>query len=382
MIISPRYIALDTSTISKMAKAYFSADMVARKSAESVRNWLFNENWILTLSCDHLLELAQHSNEDIVVSRFRFLKTFPHLAWVKNIEQTGIGSFLDVDCLEIQAFIDDPTQTKKSIVDRVRDQILFVGSGDELFRDSDYRLWIQLARESKHASPRSQSTASLLRAEPVQGLRQLKLHEFLNTGPMSKADIKKNISRLAAVMAEQIRRHGDKRIANAEALATEFYSQTWQHITDVQNAMASNNGESAFVEAIAVHFGIPARMIDFNMTVGQLGDWGHFSMMLRIYSRKLGFSLSLEVVQPEVLPGWSLRLALSDYQNQANNVSGSDFGDRTLACMIPYLDSCEVDKRTMDYLRRITDRNQSQFDYLRHWFKCSEFSQIPKSLPI
>ena len=137
----------------------------------------------------------------------------------------------------------------------------------------------------------------------------------------------------------------------------------------------------ASIESVCAAFAIPASVIDLDMTVGQLGDWGHFSLMLRIYSRKLGRTITLENVKPDELPGWSLRLKLRDYQNQAINVSGSDFGDQSLACMLPYLDSCEVDKRTLDYLRRFASHKKSEFDFLNHRFKCSDYRTLLTKLP-
>ena len=134
------------------------------------------------------------------------------------------------------------------------------------------------------------------------------------------------------------------------------------------------------IEAVAEVFEIPRSAIDLDMTVGQLGDLGHFSLMLKIYSRKIQRTLSLDDVKPSELPGWSLRLKLRDFQNQANRVNGSDFGDRNLASLLPYLDSCEVDKRTWDYLRRFASKSDSDFSYLNHRFKCGDYRKILECL--
>lgn len=382
MIVQPRFLSLDTSTIAKLARDFFGECGVKRSEVIAVRDELTDRGWFLTLTCDHLIELAQHFNHETVVSRFKFLQTFKNLAWIWNVEKSGIGSFLDVDCLEIQAFIHNRTYSKKKIVENVRGQLICIGTGNELFRPSDYDLWHKLAEESKRGLAKSQATASILRTEPVQGINQLKLCEFLNADYEQVKDIPRILERLAEEMANQIKTHGDSRVQNEKELAKTFYQQTLQHIDDIRAMQKSGKSETALIECVGAVFGIPASAICLEMTVGQLAEWGHFSMMLKLYSRKLGYTLTLEDVKPEDLPGWSLRSELRDFQNQADSVNGSDFGDCSLACLIPYLDSCEVDKRTMDYLRRITSRKTSTIDYLNHWFRCGDHLQIIKSLPM
>ena len=58
MIVIPRFISLDTSTIAKLAKAFFSGDSSTRNEVIAVRDGLIDANWFLTLTCDHLVELA------------------------------------------------------------------------------------------------------------------------------------------------------------------------------------------------------------------------------------------------------------------------------------------------------------------------------------
>lgn len=381
MIVQPRFLSLDTSTIAKLARDFFGECGAKRSEVIAIRDELIDRGWFLTLTCDHLIELAQHFNNETVVSRFKFLQTFKNLAWIWNVEKSGIGSFLDVDCLEIQTLIDNRPCNKRKIVEIVRGQLFCVGTGDELFRSSECDLWYKLAEESKWGLAKSQAAASILRTEPVQGINQLKLCEFLNADYEHVKDIPGMLARLAARMANQIKRHGDGRVQNEKELAKEFYRQTHAHIDDIQAMQKSGKSKSALIESVGAVFGIPASAINLEMTVGQLSEWGHFSMMLKLYSRKLGYTLTLEDVKPGDLPGWSLRSELRDFQNQADSVSGSDFGDCSLASMIPYLDSCEVDKRTMDYLRRITSRKTSTIDYLNHWFRCGDHLQIIRSLP-
>ncbi|MEM9409505.1 MAG: hypothetical protein AAGA30_00160 [Planctomycetota bacterium] len=381
MILIPKFISLDTSTISKLAKSYFGDDRKARQNAISVRDGMIRANWFLTLTSDHLWELAQHSNENVVISRFKFLRTFDNLAWIWNFEKTGIGCFLDIDCFEMNAFLEKGANTKHEIVDMVREQLLVVGSGTDLFRDEDYDLWLRLFDECKPGLARSQSVASILRTEPVKGIREKKLREFLNAKYEDLGDLPRQAAKLANVMAGQIKEFGDKRVKGADILAKNFYQQTLEHVGDVQAAARSGASDTAFIEAIAKEFGVPKHLLDLDMTVGELGDWGYFSESLRTYSRKLRCELTLDFVKPQDLIGWSLRLALGDYQNKANRVSGSDFGDRQLACLLPYLDSCEVDKRTMEYLRQIERKQDPIADFLNHRFKCSDPQELLKLLP-
>ena len=380
MIILPRFVSLDTSTVSNLASDYYSGESSKRDNAKMFRDGLIEAGWYLTVSSDHLIELAQHANVGVVVSRFKFLRTFKNLAWIRNVEGTGIGSFLDIDCFEIRAVVDQKLRSKKLIANQVRKHLLVASTGDDLFRDRDVDLWIKLANQAKPGLLKSQSTASILRTEPVEGVREMKLREFLSADYRDVKDIPRMAREFAAGMATQIEKHGDKRVKGADDLAKDFYKQTLGHIGDIQAGQALRDGDSAFIESLAVAFAIPASVINLDMTVGQLGDWAHFSMMLQKYSRKLGRAITLEHVKPHELLGWSLRLNLRDYQNQAKRVSGSDFGDRNLAYMLPYLDSCEVDKRTLDYLRRFASHNNPEFDYLNHRFKCNDYRTLLATL--
>lgn len=381
MIVLPRYVSLDTSTISDLANDFHSGESSKRDHVRAFRDGLIGAGWYLTVSSDSLIELAQHANVDVVVSRFKFLQTFKNLAWILNVEGTGIGSSLDIDCFEICAVVDQKLTSKKEIANEVRKHLLVASTGAELFRDEDVNLWMELANQAKPGLLKSQSTASILRTEPVEGVSQMKLREFLSADYKKVNNLSQKVGEVAAVMASQIEEHGDKRVKDAEDLAQDFYKQTLHHIGDIQAAQAFRDGDSAFIDSVATAFAIPASVVDLGMTVGQFGDWAHFSMMLKIYSRKLGRAITLEHVKPDELPGWSLRLKLRDYQNQANCVSGSDFGDRNLACMLPYLDSCEVDKRTLDYLRRFASHKKPEFNWLNHRFKCSDYQTLLAALP-
>lgn len=380
MIELPRFVSLDTSTIAKLARDFFSGEESKRGEVIKVRDSLVNSGWYLTVTSDHLIELAQHARAEIVISRYKFLQTFKNLAWIWNVEKTGIGSFLDIDCFEIRAVVDHEATSKTEVANEVRNQLIVTGTGNELFRDDDFALWLRAADESKQGLAKSQSTASILRTEPVPGVKKMKLREFLNSEYEDINGIPRKAGQLAAGMAKQIKNHGDKRVTDVENLARVFYQQTLQHIGDIQTAQKSNRNGSAFIEAVAEVFEIPRSAIDLDMTVGQLGDLGHFSLMLKIYSRKIQRTLSLDDVKPSELPGWSLRLKLRDFQNQANRVNGSDFGDRNLASLLPYLDSCEVDKRTWDYLRRFASKSDSDFSYLNHRFKCGDYRKILECL--
>ena len=119
--------------MAKLARDFHSGEEAKHAEVIKVRDNLVNSGWYLTVTSDHLIELAQHARDEIVISRFKFLQTFENLAWIWNVEKTGIGSFLDIDCFEIREVVDHEATTRAEVVDEVRNNLIVTGTGNELF---------------------------------------------------------------------------------------------------------------------------------------------------------------------------------------------------------------------------------------------------------
>src|SRR5690606_26608157 len=60
------------------------------------------------LSLHHFQELLTHDNEDVAVSRARFLGALPFIAWVQHVDGSeGLGSAIDLLAAEAEAALAD-----------------------------------------------------------------------------------------------------------------------------------------------------------------------------------------------------------------------------------------------------------------------------------
>ncbi len=371
-IVASRFLCLDSSTIAKLTKACSESGVCATRSEIESRGW------IPVISLSHLQEMGQIENRDVFEARLRYLKGFRLLATIKTADlRPGFGDFLDIDATEIRNFLESPSASPADIVERVRQDLFTVWESRELLA-APPRVLSEFMAEVVPIRDKSQETASVLRADPIPGIKEMTLEEFaksqLETASRGK------IERTSAMMASQLGEYGDKRLNDTDKVASNFYS-------DVMEIMSSVDGDSPpttaeeFIARVRKLFKIPESRINRKMKIDDLGALVQFSLTLRIYGRKLKRSISLTDVGPENLPSWSLRGALRDIQNKADRVSGSDYCDCSLAALGLYTSACEVDKRTFEYLNQIRKKGQTLCPETEKVFRVKDINNLVDVLP-
>ena len=81
-LLTPKFIAIDSSMLGKWAADAHSNDSHARKLAGNVLNRILLESWIPVISWHHIEELIRHPDEAIAENRMKFLLTLPKVAWI------------------------------------------------------------------------------------------------------------------------------------------------------------------------------------------------------------------------------------------------------------------------------------------------------------
>lgn len=379
-IIIPNIIALDSATLGKLSRDFWSPDRSKRDKATKLIGELNSMNFVIGVSNGHIRELLQHQDQSLAEDRLRFLRTLKYLAWIrpyrKDADQTNFpGGVVDFDKFEISHFLRGKSEKPEETTTAIRSEIWRFGTGEELVQDVG-EFWEFIRMLFMDGPFRSQYIASIARTD-AGGVRDMKIKEFLDGTPRTAAERRAFSRRFHAVLRGQIETHGDKRMRDySEPAAIAFMESVEQRVERI----ARREGD-AFQALLAEH-GIDAADIDLEMTIEEYGHHVQFAENLKIISRTLrpANPLTPAEVPQDNCPSWLLRRELQRIQYRAERVSGSDINDGYLANLVLYADFVEVDKRIREYLSRIQKSNSSIASLVNGFFSCPDYSQIPSAV--
>ena len=354
-LIIPQYLCLDTATIGKLAQAAYSKDRSKASLALEIRDAIQRHGWLVLFTAEHLLEICQHENEGTILERMKYLRGFEWLATIRPFNNDSRpGSFIDVDLHEISAVLNsDGESSFADVVAQVRAEVFDVRKSNDTLGGTveEIRLFAEKARQ---LHKKSQLTTSVARTDPA-GVKQKRLRDFVDTMLEDRSARQSVFEHESTKMTAELESMGDHRLRQHGEISNDFYDGVLQMLDDLETHSPIRDG-SDLIERLARKFNVPVSMVSPRMTVGEFSALIFFSMNLSIYSRGLGRRLTLQDITPKQLPSWRLREQLEACQNRADRVEGGNSIDRRLAGLAFYADACEVDKRTLEYLRQIRQR--------------------------
>jgi hypothetical protein len=135
-MLQPHYIALDTSTWIELFKHRTDPEV------KDILDVLNSGQIIVYVSFEHVLELEQHSDQNVRLEQLDFFQTLKHVGCPKPISFPApwrnsplCGSYQDVQEPEISVLLHDPTLTLDQVVELVRPAaIAGFASGWDRFR--------------------------------------------------------------------------------------------------------------------------------------------------------------------------------------------------------------------------------------------------------
>ena len=377
MLATPKIVILDSSTLGKVSRDYWSQDANARDKARVFVAELKRLGIFVAFTLNHICELLRHGNEEVVLNRLKFLRSIPLIAWLRPYDSEWLsGGISDLLCHELHTVVYDSAQNWQEIIDKARPTLWETGVGHEMFVEDD-NLWLHLMRESKQHHETEKHVASVDRTDPGQ-IRDIKIREFINLPILSKEEQNAYLDWFTQEMQRQLDCHGDKRLECSSKIAIDFVSKALQNSKGI-NEMDGNN-----IQELLKYQGVPNEFVSPEMTIGELWELTVYAKRLKMIAKNLHppIELTMEDIPLDTLPSYSLERKLASIQRKAEKVSGSDMGDRHIIPLIFYADGIEVDKRTYEYIKQVR-RNEPELALLMgHFFRSSDYSKIPSLLDL
>jgi len=371
-IVRPRFVVLDSATLAKAARDYWSPDDAFRLKARTFVSDLRDRSVYVSLTLTHVMELLRHSDETIARDRLSFLRSLPFIAWLRPYDRNWFpGGAPDLLRRELHAVVHEAKRDWRAIVEHVRVEVWETGVGDEMFVDDDH-FWSVLRKEAQEHQPRESYVASVARTDAGH-IHDLTIGEAKRLPKRPESEWAPHMRRFRAAMRTQLDRHGDRRLTRTDAIATDFANGTLRDMSH----FASMGGD--LFERMAEWFGVPRELVTDDMTVGDVGELAVYVAQLAGLSKSLDPRVRVTVreVPRDALPSYVLSHRLTQVQRKAVRVSGSDLGDGHISMLTLYADAVEVDKRTCEFLGQVRRADPMLGSMMGRVFRSADYAAIP-----
>jgi hypothetical protein len=371
---TPRFVAFDSSHLGAWARDWCSSDTTKRARAQALETLLVETGWVPLICWHHVEELLNHS-EAVVEARVDFLCGLPVVGWVAHRGGEDFpGAIIDVMGAELQAVLGAPDRTAADVRDAARGSILRVGSGREAF--GGFRsIWRELLPHLREHAEGARRNVAITRAT-FNDTAKVKIVDLLRGRFRDTAGQSEAIATMTARLAAEVRSRGDRRIADADAVATEFF----QHVTGT--AAGFPDDARRFVIAGLIAKNIEPGDIGPETTLGDLDDIGIFRGQLKVVAEALDLPWAAIKgrIRPDQFPSWVIGQSLRQFGHDVPERKGSDINDGYLLALAAYADLTLVDKRTLENVRRAKAGSAEFADLIGNVTRAAVYSGVTDAM--
>jgi hypothetical protein len=352
-MVCPKYVALDTSTWIELYKHR------ADPEVKDILDVLNSGQIVVYVSFEHVLELAQHSDQNVRLEQVDFFRVIKLIGSPKPISFPApwrnsplCGSYQDVQEPEISVLLQDPTLTLDQVVERVRAHaIAGLASGKDFANDTVLR---NIAKTGRAAGivPLNQAAASMLHAalqNPNKVIPQAGDYKMLDQQAAEQLK-----PQLTATLARRFRLSGN--IQDPDGLAANTVEQSFQLI--FQNYDPS--GADPFRELATKTLGLDLARLPTGSTQSDFVLETVFRSRMATHERRMSLpdGAAYKALSRNMLPSLVAWFAL-DQAAQLNmpTAQGSNMIDFPLAAFGLYIDRVQVDKRVLHQAEMAAKKN-------------------------
>jgi len=369
-IIRPKFLALDSSHLTAIARAKFSSKEDERQKALKFEH-AADQGFILLLLCwEHVQELLSHRDNEVVEQRISWIRSLPLVATIASIRGEEIpGSILDIQSFEIRAAFEAPESSLLEVRDFAAKNIIRILSGAELIRPF-VESWPVLQSEFARSEARKREIVAISRSN-FADISNVKISTLLRGKTQTSTEIQNNVSRFHNRLAQDIRQRGDRRIPDAESTSRNFFEEVRRFGSSI--ASGPNPGLQ-----ILLANDIDPSEIGPSTTVGDIAALAAFQKKLSVINRNLNLpwpQLKARAKERR-LPSGVIQSALSKFRPDTMEWKGSDLTDAYLCCLSPYVDVTYVDKRTHEAARRARKKSKEFAAITRQISKAAHYNDV------
>jgi hypothetical protein len=371
LLLTPKYLALDSSHLGQWVRERLSNNTVDRAEAISFEAWLDRSGYVLLLCLHHVVELANYQNEQVALARLRFLARRPFVAWIGSPDDKRLGEITTLFAEEVRAAMTAPGIPATAVRDLAKAGLIHVGSGQDLLGIAPER-WLTLRAELARLAEQARKVVAFTRTNLVD-IGQMPMAKLLSGRVRKGEELRRQLDLMTGSFAVDIARRGDRRIEDPRAMAEDFVGEM------MTLAGAAGTSAPELVFRLLALQGVTAADILPNSTVRDMLTLGLFRSQLRISCEIIGmdYRTAVGAIQPEQLPSWQITKALERHLPDVPERKGSELTDTHLVCLAAYADVSLVDRRTLEGIRRLRRKEPVSSSLLGRVERASSYREIP-----
>jgi len=359
-LVVPRVVAFDSSTWA-MLSSQPQDEHVLR-----ILDSLASGTHIPLVCVEHLLELAAVGNKAVVERRAQLLSQVPNL-YTPASDRDSIGACHDITGHEFRFAANHGECLHKTVVARVRPTCF------ALMRNKQAQWLLRNEQLQRVAVEKAISNIAIASHLHIPVLSKKNLRKGLNV-LQEEVDLKSwrvSLAALRSGFSAQLHEHGDRRLKDPDAVATEFYRETEEALHN-----AELTGKNKLIDLLEC-MGIDRDELPARINAEQCGEIIGWKLQAPVFARNAGLNPErVMAMGADVSPTLSLIRALEVTQKQAQRAEAGNLMDTRLASLTLYADITVVDKRTGEYLRQVSRRNRA----LGYLMKSFVVAPTPKAL--
>lgn len=373
-LLLPRYVALDSSHLARLADDWSARNNTRRGRACAFQAAFDEQGYVLLLSWHHLQELLSHGNADRVSARMTFIRSLPMIGLVRPYVDEGLpGSVIHLQAREVKAAFDDSQADLTRVRDLASANMIRLESGEAALRPM-VEAWPVLKQEFQRQAQRAREVVAISRSG-FTGMGNVRVCDMLNGTIRTPDDIRHRMEQLYDHLSRDIRTRGDKRLKNPDQAAASFMMEI--------RRMGSNPVDARrFGLAVLKTHGVDEAEIGDDTTFDDVGRIAKFRKRLELVNRSLGLPwLELKAtVTMNRVPSALIEAAREQFRPDTARWEGGDLNDNHLACLAAYADITYVDKRTYEALAIGRRKFPALASILRRIEKMGDYSAIAEQL--
>jgi hypothetical protein len=346
-MIRPQLIALDTAQLADWSREHASLDRARAGGATRLAEDFFEKGFLILIAFHHLEELFATQSEATASAAYHFIRSLPMVAWIENAHRDPLpGGFLDIAAAELKVALRSPDGDVNSICERVRPELVKVGTGMRLL-PADFSEWNILRAEFLARQKHQRNIVSILRTKVIPR-SEIKVADLPNKKMRSFESAMATFKERVPELAHDIAMRGDARIGDPNEVARWFFDRVANVLPHPPATLEE------LLDNILALADVDRRELQPGMTLDDVATLVSRNGKLRIIADLAGESWQVVKTNLEAdrLPSWQIVEAIETHRPDLNRHKGSEMNDGYLAALAPYAAITFVDKQTCEAFRR------------------------------
>ncbi len=371
-MVTPRFIAIDSSILIGWATDAFASDPKLRATARDVQTNLLDSNWAPIICLQHFIELARHPDIKVSARRIDLLNSFSRIGWFgRSNESRILGGIVDVFEAEIETIIASSDIDFPALRKSVKEKLVRYGPPTDIDVLNE---WAYLHPAIVAMGDREQEIASIPHAKHSV-FDDMEISQLKKKGRVDQTSFNRPLPAEVEKLTEDLKNHGDRRLLDPNRTAQDFLNLVSYELT------AADREGTAF-DIFLASSDVPLSDISDKTTLRMFARTARLRKLARAACNQLG--VDLDQIWPRIraakIPSEIIKDTIREARKTATRASGSDLGDDYLACLAPYVDAIIVDKRTHEFMTQGSRRNPYFREMAGFFAKTTTYKQLPAVL--